>query len=144
VDLLNPPLTSTVHSIFNDGILERPNAVVLGNTEPSTGVHEISINYVNSGKSFDRKTRIIDIYFALLVADTIQNDSDPKFIVKCKKHLSDPELRDCVHNIVHTGIRDRTCPIPYLCYTLLACEVGLADTEGSYSSCSTVPRLVSG
>jgi hypothetical protein len=42
--------------------------------------------------------------------------------------LLDPELRDCVHNVVHTGIEDRTCPIPYLCCTLLACEVGLADT----------------
>jgi hypothetical protein len=50
--------------------------------------------------------------------------------------LSDPGLRDCVHNVVHTGIGDRTCPIPYLCCTILACEVGLADTEGSYSSCT--------
>jgi hypothetical protein len=50
--------------------------------------------------------------------------------------LSDPGLRDCVHNVVHTGIGDRTCPIPYLCCTLLACEVGLADTEGSYISCT--------
>jgi hypothetical protein len=50
--------------------------------------------------------------------------------------LSDPGLRDCVHNVVHTGIGDRTCPIPYLCCILLACEVGLADTEGSYSSCT--------
>jgi hypothetical protein len=55
--------------------------------------------------------------------------------------LSDPGLRECVHNVVHTGIVDRTYSIPYLCCTLLACEVGLADTEGSYSS--TIPRLVS-
>jgi hypothetical protein len=48
--------------------------------------------------------------------------------------LSDPGLRDCVHNVVHTGMRDRTCPIPYLCCTLLACEVGLAGIEGSLSS----------
>jgi hypothetical protein len=52
--------------------------------------------------------------------------------------LSDPGLRDCVHNIVHTGIGDVTCHIPYLCCTLLACEVGLADTEGSHSSCTRV------
>jgi hypothetical protein len=52
--------------------------------------------------------------------------------------LSDPGLRDCVHNVVHTGIGDRTCPIPYICYTLLACEVGLADTEGSYLSCTRI------
>jgi hypothetical protein len=55
--------------------------------------------------------------------------------------LSDPVLRDCVRNVVHTGIGDRTCPIPYLCCILLACEVGLADTEGSYSSCTRVRFL---
>jgi hypothetical protein len=37
VDLPNPPPTSTVHSISTGGTLERPDAVVLGNTEPSTG-----------------------------------------------------------------------------------------------------------
>jgi hypothetical protein len=84
VDLPDPPLTSTVYSISDDGILECPDAVVLGNTEPSTGVHEISINFVDFGESFDRKTIIIDIY-ASSVADTIQNDLDPKSRVECKK-----------------------------------------------------------
>jgi hypothetical protein len=46
--------------------------------------------------------------------------------------LSHPGLRDCVHNVVHKGLGDRTYPIPYLCCTLLACEVGLASTEGNY------------
>jgi hypothetical protein len=55
--------------------------------------------------------------------------------------LSDLGLRDCIHNVVHTGIGDRTCPMPYLCCTLFACEVGLADTEGSYSSCTRVRFL---
>jgi hypothetical protein len=55
--------------------------------------------------------------------------------------LSDLGLQDCVHNVVHTGIGDRTCPILYLCCTLLACEVGLANTEGSYSSCTRVRFL---
>jgi hypothetical protein len=55
--------------------------------------------------------------------------------------LSDLGLRDCVHNVVHIGIGDKTCPIPYLCCILLAYEVGLADKEGSYSSCTRVPFL---
>jgi hypothetical protein len=55
--------------------------------------------------------------------------------------FADPGLRDCVHNIVHTGIGDRTCPIPYLCCTLLSCKVELVDTEGSYSSCTRVRFL---
>jgi hypothetical protein len=52
--------------------------------------------------------------------------------------LSDPGLWDCVYNLVHTGLGDRTCPIPYLCCILLACEVELASTEGNYSSCTRV------
>jgi hypothetical protein len=55
--------------------------------------------------------------------------------------LSDPGLRDYVHNVVHIGLGDRICPIPYLCCTLLACEVGLAGTEGNYSSCTRVRFL---
>jgi hypothetical protein len=55
--------------------------------------------------------------------------------------LSDLGLRDYVHNVVHTGIGDRTSPIPYMCYTLLACEVELVDIEGSYSSCTRVRFL---
>jgi hypothetical protein len=85
VDLPNPPPTSTVHSISDDGTLEHPNAVVLGNTDLSTRVYEISINYVDSGESFNRKTTIVDIYFASSVVDTIQNDPDPKSMVECKK-----------------------------------------------------------
>jgi hypothetical protein len=34
-----------------------------------------------------------------------------------------------------------TCPISYLCCTLLACEVELVDTEGSYLSCTRVRFL---
>jgi hypothetical protein len=55
--------------------------------------------------------------------------------------LSNSELRDCVHNVVHTGIGDRSYPIPYLCCILLACEVELVDTEGSYSSCTRIRFL---
>jgi hypothetical protein len=63
VDLHNPPPTSTAHSIFDDGTLERPGSIILGNTEPSFGVNEISINYADSGESFDCKTTIVDIYW---------------------------------------------------------------------------------
>jgi hypothetical protein len=55
--------------------------------------------------------------------------------------LLDPGLRGYVHNVVHREIGDRTCPIPYLCCTLFACEVELDDTEGSYSSCTRVQFL---
>jgi hypothetical protein len=55
--------------------------------------------------------------------------------------LSDPGLRDCVHNVVHTGLGDMTCPIPYLCCTLLICKVGLVGTEGNYLSFTRVQFL---
>jgi hypothetical protein len=71
VDLHNPPPTSTVHSISDDGTLESPGTIELGNIKPSFGVNEICINYVDSGESFDRKTAIVDIYFASSVAETI-------------------------------------------------------------------------
>jgi hypothetical protein len=32
---------------------------------------------------------------------------------------SDPELRDCVHNVVETGLGDKACFISYLCCFLL-------------------------
>jgi hypothetical protein len=85
VDLSNPLPTSIVHSISDDGTLGHREAVILGNTEPTTRIHEISINYVESGESFDRKTTNVGIYFASSVADTIQNDPDPKSMVECKK-----------------------------------------------------------
>jgi hypothetical protein len=81
----NPPPTSTVHSIFDDETLERPGAIVLGNTESPFWVNEISINYVDSGESFDCQTTIVDIYFASSIAESIQNDPDPKSMVECKK-----------------------------------------------------------
>ncbi len=74
-----------MHSISDNGTLECPNAVILGNTEPSTGVHEISVNYVESGESFNRNTTIVDTYLASSVADTIQYYPDPKSMVECKK-----------------------------------------------------------
>jgi hypothetical protein len=33
--------------------------------------------------------------------------------------LSDPGLRDCVHNVVQIGLRDKACLISYLCCSLL-------------------------
>ena len=45
-------------------------------------MQEISINYVDSGESFDRKTMIVDIYFAEKIADTLLTDHDPRSIVE--------------------------------------------------------------
>jgi hypothetical protein len=50
--------------------------------------------------------------------------------------LSDPGPWSCVHQGVHIGLDDRTCPIPYLYCILPACGVELVDIEGNYSSCT--------
>jgi len=67
-----------VHSISDVGTLECPDAIVLENNEPSRGRQEISINYIDSGESYDRKTTIVDIYFAEIITEIIQSDLDPK------------------------------------------------------------------
>jgi len=74
-----------VHSISDVGTSECPDAIVLGNNEPSRGVQEISINYIDSVKSYDRNTTIVDIYFAEIIAKIIQSDLDPKTMAECKK-----------------------------------------------------------
>ena len=48
-------------------------------------MQEISTNYFDSGESYNRKTIIVDTYFAASIAENLQNDPDPKFMVECKK-----------------------------------------------------------
>ena len=55
--------TSIVHSITDVGTMEHPDAIILGNNDTSQRVREISINYIESGESYDRKSTIVDIYF---------------------------------------------------------------------------------
>ena len=77
-----PQLTSSVHRLA--GTSEHPDSIVLGNHEESLGVQEISINYVVSRESFDRKTTTVDIYFAQKIADILITDHDPSSIVECQ------------------------------------------------------------
>ena len=64
MDIPNPHPTSTMHSNPDDGTSEYPDNVVLGNTEQSEEVQEISTNYVDSGESYNRKTTIADIHIS--------------------------------------------------------------------------------
>jgi len=86
VDIPNPHPTSTMHSNPDDGTSEYPDNVVLGNTEQSEEVQEISTNYVYSGESYNKKTTIVDVYFATSIADNLQKDPNPKSMAECKKH----------------------------------------------------------
>ena len=66
------------------------------NSQQSEEVQEISTNYVDFGESFDRKTTIVDIFFASSVAETIQNDPDPKSMVECKKRSDRNKWKEAI------------------------------------------------
>ena len=61
--------TSIVHSITNVGTSEHLDAIILENNDTSQRVREISINYIESEESYDRKSTIVDIYFAEPIAE---------------------------------------------------------------------------
>ena len=61
VDRKIPHPASTVHTFSDAGTSEHPDGVVLGNDEPSKRVQEISINYLNTGETYDRKATVVDI-----------------------------------------------------------------------------------
>ena len=59
-------------------------------------MQEISINYIDSGESFDCKSMTIDIYFAEKITDILLTDHDPKTIVECQKHSDWPKWKDAI------------------------------------------------
>jgi hypothetical protein len=77
-------LLQTVHSITDVGTSKCPDVNILGNDDASERVHEVSINYLESGESYDRKTTIVNIDFSAMIAKLIQNDPDPKIMAECK------------------------------------------------------------
>lgn len=68
----------------------------MGNHEESLGVVEISINYVDSRESFERKTTTVDIYFTENIADTLLTDHDPRSIVECQRRSDWPKWKDAI------------------------------------------------
>jgi len=74
-----------VHPNTDPGTLEHRDSTVLGNDESHKVVKEISINYINSGESYDHKTTIVNIYFSAAIAKIFLNYPDPKTMAECKK-----------------------------------------------------------
>ena len=65
---------------------ERPSSIVMGNQDEREDDHEeIATNYVESGESYNRKTTVVDIYFASKIADSMDLDPEPKSIIECRK-----------------------------------------------------------
>ena len=63
VDGQHPQPNSAVHLNTEARTSEYLDSIVRGNDEESSRVQEISINYINSGETFDRKITIVDTYF---------------------------------------------------------------------------------
>jgi hypothetical protein len=88
--------TSTVHSITNVVTSECPEATILGDEDVSQRVHKISINYLESRESYDRKTIIVDIYFSVMIAEILKNDLDPKTMAECRKRSNWNQWKDAI------------------------------------------------
>ena len=87
---------STVHPNSDPGTSKYPNSIILGNDESINGVKEISINYIDSGESYDRKTTVVDMYFSATIAEIFLNDPDPKTMAECKKHSDWAQWREAI------------------------------------------------
>ena len=74
VDREIPHPASTVLTYSDAGTSECPDGVVLGNDEPSRGIQEISINYLDTGETYDRKATVVDIYFSESIAENLHKD----------------------------------------------------------------------
>ena len=75
---MHPELRTTVHTNIGEGASVHPDSIVVRNHDESEGIDEISINYVESGESFNRKTTIVDIFFTSKIADDLALDREPK------------------------------------------------------------------
>ena len=73
--------------ITHTGIPEIPDINIVGNDEDqeSERIEEISTNYVDTGEIYNRKTTIVDIYFAEKIAKIIDLDPEPKSMAECKQ-----------------------------------------------------------
>jgi len=92
----NPQPESMVHRNIDPGTSEHPNSIVLGNDESHKGVKEISINYIDSGESYDRKTTVVNIYFSAAIAEIFLNDPDPKTMAECKKRSDWTQWKEAI------------------------------------------------
>jgi hypothetical protein len=85
-----------VHSITDVGTSGWPDATILENDDASKRVHKISINYLEYGESYDRKTTIVDIYFSAMIAELIQNDPDAKTMAGCRSRLDWNQWKEAI------------------------------------------------
>jgi hypothetical protein len=81
----DPQSSSIMYINSEAGTSKDPRSIVLGSHNESLRVDEIAINFIETGESYDRKSIIVDIYFSEHITNILQTDSDPKFMIECKK-----------------------------------------------------------
>jgi hypothetical protein len=60
-------------------------SIIEGNNDESLRIEQITINFVETGESYDRKSIVADSYFSEEVANVFHTDLDPKSMAECKK-----------------------------------------------------------
>jgi hypothetical protein len=81
--------------ITKAGTSKNPRHIILRNPDDFKG-DEIAINYVETSKTYDRNTTIVDIYFSEKIVEDLQNDLDPKTMVDCKKRSNWIKWKDAI------------------------------------------------
>jgi len=104
---------------------ERPSSIVMGNhVEQEDDHEEIATNYVESGESYNRKTTVVDIYFASKIADLMDLDPEPKSLIEYRKRSNwdkqkaaiEAELRSlCQREVFRSAIPTPQKVIPVGC-----------------------------
>ena len=77
---------------------------------------EISINYIDSGESYDRKTTVVDMYFSAAIAEIFLNDPDPKTMAECKKRSDWAQWKEAIQaeiaSLTKRGVFTSVIPTP--------------------------------
>jgi hypothetical protein len=84
--LVDIPQSSTQARYRNENASTSENydTLILGNHETSTGIQEISINYISSGEVYNCSTTIVNPCFSTIIVENFLADPDPKTMAECK------------------------------------------------------------
>ena len=115
-DVGHPEPNTSVHTNFGVGTSEDLDPIVEGNHEGSKGIDEISINYIDSGESYNRKTTVVDIYFASRIAEGLDLDREPKSMAECMKRSDwskwKAAIEDELRSLIKRGVFTAVIPTP--------------------------------
>jgi hypothetical protein len=103
-----------VHPNSDPGTSEHLDSTVLGNVESNNGVKKISINYIDSGESYDRKTTVVDMYFSAAIAEIFLNDLDSKTMAELRSDWAQwkEAIQAEIALLTRRGVFTSTIPTP--------------------------------